>query len=176
MNGKWESNDYKGNLPFIIGHYCSYLINGIKLFYLIYSIKSHYLLLNLIKSGVLVLLLDINGWNLKFNSRDLWMHFVVEPQHWNEIKQYFLSIDEIKWDQQYKTRYSVDLHLPLVCSVSKTVITVTWTVTVFSVGWERMVPVMFVNLISFILTGQDKSKIRSCSCLVQTPDFNYFCW
>ncbi len=39
---------------------------------------------NLVKSGLLVLLLDIYGWNLKVVSRDLWMHFVVDTQCMNE--------------------------------------------------------------------------------------------
>jgi hypothetical protein len=34
-------NDHEQYLPFMIGHYHSYFMNKIKLFYLIYSVKSH---------------------------------------------------------------------------------------------------------------------------------------
>jgi len=52
---------------------------------------------HLIKSHLCVLLLDMYGWNLKFISRDLWMHFVVDPSWLNKILWYFISIDKILW-------------------------------------------------------------------------------
>jgi len=93
---EWDTKGWEMVLTqevLIIGHYHSYFINEIKLILSHVYVKSHLFKKNLIKSGVI--LIDIYVWNLKFLSRDLLMHFVVELQCFNEILKYFLSNDEI---------------------------------------------------------------------------------
>ncbi len=61
-------------------------------------------------------------------------------------------------------RYTVDLHLLLVCSVSWTVITVTWTVMKnFLMGWERMVLVAFENPVLFSRISHKFNLAHACA-------------
>ncbi len=91
-------NRHEQYLQFTLCHYCSDFINEISLLNLVHTIKHHHFLFKISfvykQSHQICFIfpssrhplikfwsssLEILGWNLKDISRDLWMHFAVEP-------------------------------------------------------------------------------------------------